>query len=128
MINSPSLMEQKVNNFSDFILSFYFFQGNVPFRRVKSDEVLINRKLSDNSFEAKVYHTYFLAFQLLLLLHYFLFRTNFHGFLLLSKSLMKQVYVLRNMKTVCVGIELMPMCLKFQIHDRDFAFYKIHKT
>lgn len=68
-------MEQKVNNFSDFILSFYFFQGNVPFRRVKSDEVLINRKLSDNSFEAKVYHRYFLAFQLLLLLHYFLFRT-----------------------------------------------------
>ncbi|MGY0406660.1 hypothetical protein, partial [Pseudoalteromonas sp. SYSU M81241] len=27
--------------------------GNVPYRRVKSDEVLINRKLSDNSFEAK---------------------------------------------------------------------------
>lgn len=27
--------------------------GNVPFRRVKSDEVLINRKLSNNSFEAK---------------------------------------------------------------------------
>lgn len=54
VINILSLMKQMVNNFSDLI-NFFFFQGNVPFRRVKSDEVLINRKLSNNSFEAKVY-------------------------------------------------------------------------
>lgn len=53
VINILSLMKQMVNNL--ILFNFSFFQGNVPFRRVKSDEVLINRKLSNNSFEAKVY-------------------------------------------------------------------------
>jgi hypothetical protein len=37
-----------------FFLLLQKNKPNVPFKRVKSDEILIDKRLADNSFEAKV--------------------------------------------------------------------------
>ena len=52
--NNTGVKIQRVDFLNIVSLLFQEKKGNVPFRRVKSEEVLVDRRLADNSFEAKV--------------------------------------------------------------------------